>query len=252
MKILSIGNSFSVNAMKYLHQIARADGVNIKAVALYIGGCSLATHYKNMNNDARAYDIVYNGVNTGFNTSIREALQSDEWDVVTVQQGSWYSVDYDTYQPYLDALVKHIKIHSPKSKIMIHKTWSYRQGCDYQKQLGYSDQIEMYNALSEAYNKANADMGGVEMLLSGDVMQSLLKAGILDVHSDDIHANALGEYAMGLVWYKKLTGNSPLGNTFRDFCYEAFADEVKSSKINEIMTEENIAIAQKCADEVVK
>ena len=252
MKILSIGNSFSANATKYLHQIAKADGVHIKTVNLYIGGCTLATHYKNMNNDERAYGIYHNGVAVGFNTSIREALQSDEWDVVTVQQGSWYSVDYDTYQPYLDALVKYIKFHSPKSKIMIHKTWAYRQGCDYLKKLGYSDQIEMHNALSEAYDKANADLGGVEMLASGDVMQALLKAGILDVHSDDIHAYALGEYAMGLVWYKKLTGNSPLGNTFRDFCYEAFDDKVKSEKINEIMTEKNIEIAQKCADEVVE
>ena len=88
MKILSIGNSFSINAMKYLHQIAKADGVNIKAVALYIGSCSLATHYKNMNNDAIAYEIVYNGENTKLKTSIREALQSEEWDVVTVQQAS--------------------------------------------------------------------------------------------------------------------------------------------------------------------
>lgn len=252
MKILSIGNSFSINAMKYLHQIAKADGVNIKAVALYIGSCSLATHYKNMNNDAIAYEIVYNGENTKLKTSIREALQSEEWDVVTVQQASWHSVDYDTYQPYLDALVKYIKFHSPKSKIMVHKTWAYRQGCDYLKKLGYSDQIEMHNALSKAYEKANMDLGGVEMLVSGDVMQALLKAGISDVHSDDIHANALGEYAMGLVWYKKLTGNSPLGNSFRDFCHEAFDDEVKSKNINEVMTEENIKIAQKCADEVVE
>lgn len=252
MKILSIGNSFSLNAMKYLHQIARADDVNIKAVALYIGSCSLATHYKNMNNDARAYEIHLNGVFTGFYASIREALQSDEWDVVTVQQASWHSVNYDSYQPYLNALVEYIKFHAPKAKIMIHKTWSYRQGCEYLKKMGCDDQIEMYNALSKAYEKASAELGGLEVLASGEVMQALLKAGIPDVHSDDIHANALGEYAMGLVWYKKLTGNSPIGNSFRDFCYESFADEAKAKRIKEIMTEENIVLAQKCADEVVK
>ena len=48
MKILSIGNGFSQDAQKYLHALARHNGVRAKAVNLYIGGCSLRTHYLNM------------------------------------------------------------------------------------------------------------------------------------------------------------------------------------------------------------
>ena len=39
MKVLAIGNSFSNDAMRYLHGIAKADGVDMKTVNLFIGGC---------------------------------------------------------------------------------------------------------------------------------------------------------------------------------------------------------------------
>jgi hypothetical protein len=41
MKILAIGNSFSDDATGWLHQIAKAGGVDLKAVSLCIGGCPL-------------------------------------------------------------------------------------------------------------------------------------------------------------------------------------------------------------------
>lgn len=40
MKVLAIGNSFSNDAMRYLHGIAKADGVDMKTVNLFIGGWS--------------------------------------------------------------------------------------------------------------------------------------------------------------------------------------------------------------------
>ena len=50
MKILSIGNSFSEDAQRYLHQIANANGDDIFCANLYIGGCSLERHYNNIIN----------------------------------------------------------------------------------------------------------------------------------------------------------------------------------------------------------
>ena len=53
---------------------------------------------------------------TGIKVSIKQALQSDIWDVVTLQQASSLSVDYNTYQPYLNALADYVHIHAPKAK----------------------------------------------------------------------------------------------------------------------------------------
>ncbi|MGN1128615.1 MAG: DUF4886 domain-containing protein, partial [Candidatus Flemingiibacterium sp.] len=44
LKVLSIGNSFSQDAQRWLHDIAAADGVELLAKNLYIGGCSLERH----------------------------------------------------------------------------------------------------------------------------------------------------------------------------------------------------------------
>ena len=48
MKILSIGNSFSQDAQRYLHRLAKNEGVDMKTVNLYIGGCPLRSHYLNI------------------------------------------------------------------------------------------------------------------------------------------------------------------------------------------------------------
>lgn len=65
MKVLSIGNSFSQDAHRYLHSLAKADGVDLKVVNLFIGGCSLRTHYLNMLDDMATYSFEFNGENTG-------------------------------------------------------------------------------------------------------------------------------------------------------------------------------------------
>ena len=69
MKVLSIGNSFSGNAQRYLHRLAKHNGVNMRTVNLFIGGCSLETHYWNMLDDRDDY-IFFTFLNIIFNGSI--------------------------------------------------------------------------------------------------------------------------------------------------------------------------------------
>ena len=235
MKVLAIGNSFSQDAMRYLHRIAKADGTELKTVNLYIGGCPLSKHYENMNNDAAQYEFEFNGENTGIKVSIKQALQSDIWDAVTVQQVSNLSCNYDTYQPYLDALDKYITIHAPKAEHLVHQTWAYEQGSDRLcKELGYTYQSEMFNDIKSSYNKAAASMGDVRIIPSGETMQELIKAGVDKIHRDTFHAHlGIGRYAIALTWYEILTGNSAIGNKFRDFDVE--------------VSENDIKIAQECA-----
>ena len=77
MKILSISNSFSQDAQRYLHALAEHNGVNMKTVNLFIGGCTLYRHYSNMLDDRAEYDFGFNGEMTGIKVSIRQALTSD-------------------------------------------------------------------------------------------------------------------------------------------------------------------------------
>ena len=54
MKILAIGNSFSQDATRYLQDIAASAGENLFVRNLYIGGCSLEMHAKNITENAPA------------------------------------------------------------------------------------------------------------------------------------------------------------------------------------------------------
>lgn len=240
MNILSIGNSFSCDAQRYLHKIAKADGVLINSFNLYISGCSLSRHYRNMLSEKREYTLEMNGDSTGFNVSLKEALLNRNWDVITLQQASIESPNYNSYQPYLEKLAEYVRLCVPKAKIVIHQTWAYEQDSErLNNTAGYSDYRDMLNDIKEAYQKAAQDIRADFTIPSGEVFGALLENGIEKVHRDTYHASrGLGRYAIGLTWYKFLTGNDIGGNTFTNF------DEDVSS--------EEIAIAKKCVADVAR
>lgn len=124
MKILAIGNSFSEDATAYLYQIGKAGGKNLKVVNLYIGGCSLERHWKNVEVDIRDYDYQLNGNHTDGKISIKEALMEEKWDVVTLQQCSGQSGLKESYYPYIEKLSEYVTSLVPGAKQWIHKTWA--------------------------------------------------------------------------------------------------------------------------------
>jgi len=232
MNILSIGNSFSQDAQRYLHQIARVDGFKLNAFNLYIGGCPLSLHYRNMLSDERAYTLEMNGEGTGFKVSLKEALLNRDWDVVTIQQVSHKSPYYETYQPYLDTLVEYVRSCVPKTKIAIHQTWAYEQ--DSQRlnvELGYDNHTDMFKDIKRAYENAAKAVDADFIIPSGEVFQKMIASGIEKVHRDTFHASlGLGRYALGLLWYAILTGNDITGNMFCDFDEEISKTEIEIAK----------------------
>lgn len=219
MKILAIGNSFSKDATRYLHDIALADEVELKVVNLYIGGCSLETHIYNTKNNLSEYAYELNGQSTCEMISIKAALLSDTWDVVTMQQVSNKSINYQTFQPYLTELSQYVSKYAPQARQMIHQTWSYQDGSDrLTKELSYSNHTDMFNDLKNAYDRAAKDLGNLRIIPSGLAFQIATKNGLKNLHRDTFHASlGLGRYILGALWYEILTGNSIQSNSFSCF-----------------------------------
>lgn len=238
MNVIAIGNSFSQDATRYLHQIAKADNFNLKVVNLYIGGCSLETHWYNAENDLANYELELNGNQTGNMVSIKQALQSEKWDIVTLQQVSKQSTSYDTYQPYLNNLSLYVKKYAPDARQLIHQTWAYEQGSEkLTVEMGYKDQKDMFDDLKSAYQKAATELGGLKIIPGGECFQKALSKNVTNLHRDTYHASlGIGRYLLGLVWYKALSGRSVLDNTFCDF------DEPIDTGI--------IPVLKRCAEEV--
>ncbi len=232
MNVLSIGNSFSQDAQRYLHQIAAADGYPLNCFNLYIGGCSLSRHYRCMLSEARAYELEMNGMGTGFSVSLQEALLNRDWDVVTVQQVSGCSPRYDTYQPYLDKLVEYIRLCVPKAKIAVHQTWAYEQDSHrLNVELQYANADDMFRDVKAAYERAARDVGADLIIPSGEVFHELTTAGVKNIHRDTFHAHlGIGRYALGLTWYAALTGRCVADNTFSSFDVEVDENETELAK----------------------
>ncbi len=239
MNILSIGNSFSEDAQRYLHGIAKCAGTDLTTFNLYIGGCPLSRHYRNMLSGERQYTLQMNGESTGFPVSLSEGLLNRDWDVVTLQQASPKSPFYDSYQPYLSALAEYVRECAPKARIFIHQTWAYEDGFDRVGALGFNSRAEMFECVKSSYAKAAEDICADMIIPSGELLEALTATGVDRVHRDGFHAGkGLGRYAIALLWYAVLTGKDVESNSFSDF--------------DEEITDEEIGIAKRCVRELTK
>lgn len=223
MKILSIGNSFSQDAQHWLHDMAGADGVEIRAVNLFIGGCSLERHAANLRENSREYDLEINGGPSGGKVSIKEALEAEDWDAVTLQQASRDSGRPQSYVPYLLTLADYVRRTVPRAGLWIHQTWAYEQDSQHDGFLQYhSDQGEMFRRLTDAYEMASR-LTGAPLIRVGEAIQALrertaafdyAKTG-RSLCRDGFHLSLdYGRYAAAAVWYETLTGGDIRQNAF--------------------------------------
>ena len=228
MNILCIGNSFSQDATRYLHQIARADGVKLNAYNLYIGGCSLERHYRNMLSDGAAYQLDINGTSTPFFVSLKQALLAQSWDYISVQQASVQSDDFDNYEPFLTALCDYVRKCAPKAKLIMHQTWAYSNDSP---RLKYESHDAMFTKIRAAYEQAAGTIKADLIIRSGETMSALVAAGLEPVYRDGYHASyGVGRYALGLTWYKALTGADVSLNSFSDLDDDVSADMISTIK----------------------
>ena len=86
LRILAIGNSFSQDAVEqYLYELLKAEGIEAIIGNMYIGGCSLETHWANANGNQAKYSYrkIENGSKiTKANTTLETALKDDKWDYI--------------------------------------------------------------------------------------------------------------------------------------------------------------------------
>ena len=232
MQVLAIGNSFSSDSTRYLAQIARAQGENLTAINLFIGGCPLERHFRNMHTGKEAYSLYCNGTETGFFVSMDEAILSRAWDVITIQQASPSSFKKETYQPYLHALCEHIRALCPKAKLYIHETWAYEEGSTMlAKHYPDGTSLDMHRDVVRCYRESEKEEGFDGLIPSGELIRALLDNGVARIHRDGYHLSfGLGRYATALLWFRMLTGKSVAENTFCDFDEEISAEEIALAK----------------------
>lgn len=231
MRVLSIGNSFSQDAQYYLHDLSIQEGREIECINLLIGGCPLKLHWENTASDAKAYTMEVNGKTLpgAGQVSIREMLAAKDWDVITLQQASHDSGQFETYEPYLTDLADYIRKLVPGARLMIQETWAYEADSDHPEFQRYlKNQSVMYAALRNAYRRA-AESIHAPLIPVGDVIQALRDLpefdyahGGVSLCRDGFHLSmSLGRYAAAATWYMALQKKAAVGKMVP----ELFSDE---------------------------
>lgn len=213
-KILAIGNSFSEDATKYVYDIAKAAGIDVKVVNLYIGGCSLERHWTNIEENKGEYKYQLNGVITERYTSIEEVLMEDDWDYIITQQASHDSGWVDTYEPFLGLMVQYLKEKAPKAEVLLMETWAYEVDSRHWNYMRYNrNQAYMYERLKKSYYDM-AEKYGLRLIKCGDIIQAIrgkepfvVQNGGTSLCRDGFHMSLLyGRYILAAVWMKTLFG----------------------------------------------
>ena len=217
LKILAIGNSFSVDGMEHLFKVAMAYGYKREDVILgdlYIGGCSLKTHHENMKGDLPRYEY-YKNINNEWvitpETTLLTGVLDEEWDYITMQQVSQNSGQPDTFEPYLSELIEYVnsKKLNPSAKLVWHSTWSYAKDSTHGGFANYgNDQQAMYSAILDAAKHIKANYPAFSDIIPSSVAITNARKELGDnLNRDGFHLDlTYGRLTAALTWFTRITG----------------------------------------------
>jgi hypothetical protein len=250
VRLVTVGNSFSQNATRYLDDLVKAKGHTLIHKPLAIGGASMEVHW----DKAQLHEKDPSDAKGLYGKkSLRQELMGDAWDFVTIQQASIKSHNVDTYRPFARQLHDYIK----QAEIIVHQTWAYRiddpRFAKPSKSPGEpATQKEMYDGLSKAYRTIAKELG-LRIIPVGDAMYmadtdakwayqpdkkfdfkdamppalpnqlhslhtgwrwTAAKDGKKSLSMDGHHASAAGQYLGACVFFEVLFAESVVGNAF--------------------------------------
>lgn len=214
LKILCIGNSFSVDSMEYLYGILQDLGIKqIKLGNLAIGGCTLNTHCNNAKKDNPDY-LYYENVSGTWTVTegnvLSEYVKSENWDYISVQQASHDSGVPSTYRK-LPELLSLLAQMCPDARLVWNMTWAYQQDSTHGSFPKYdSDQATMYQKIISTVQDKVATEDKIDMIIPcGTAIQNARAGWIGDTLTrDGFHLSNTGRYIAALTFAQMLTGLS--------------------------------------------
>lgn len=237
LKILGIGNSFTIDGMTYLPQITYQNGLrNVVYATLEYGGASLQQHWDFYQNDETKYGFRTSNPSTGYwnkweetYKTLREALQYENWDVIVLQQASEYSGLYHTYQPYLNDLLDELALMAGNARVVFawQMTWAYGSNSDHPGFAYYDHDQKLMQQKIEESVRMMAQESGVDLIIpSGAIIQDLRASEYnrppADLTRDGTHLDlGIGCYAASAAWFETLVApvfrTTVVGNTFETY-----------------------------------
>ena len=215
ISVLMIGNSFSVDAARYTHQLSLGGEVEIELGVLYVGGCSLEQHVNFIKEGSSPYEWFINGESTGRYIALKDALSMKKWDYITLQQVSVYSGLEETFYPYIKELIKYVRDYQKDAQLVLHKTWPYETGFDSTNFAYYKyDRKTMYECINNTYAHVSKDLNINIIIRSGDIIEAAIEKYGEHFHKDGFHLNDIGRYLAALGFVHTFNNNQPIKDLY--------------------------------------
>ena len=231
LKVLAIGNSFSNDTTFYLEDIARAEGFeNVLVGNLYISGCTLQTHALNAESNLPAYKywMNYDGEwKTIESCTLEYALKDQDWDIITMQQGSTWSGKPNSYEPHLTKLIEYVNKTktNPNARLAWNMTWAYQSDFEKDMFVQYArNQDVMYHAIiTTVQSTVQAHEEFSYIMPCGTAIQNARTSYVGDTLTrDGYHMSDLGRVITSYTWLATFL-NEPL-------------KEINLTKVNDTLT----------------
>ncbi len=168
LRILSIGNGYSRDTLYYLDNLAALVGQSVDSAYLTLDNATLRYHARNVAQNAAEYNYYASATNnTATVSTINDVVESENWDIIMLQQGVEEAGMPNTYDADLRYLLDYLADAQPKAKVYWNMTWAHQQNTvnrteDF-KSLYDSEQGVMYNAIVNALDEyivgADAEFG---------------------------------------------------------------------------------------------
>ena len=144
LKVLTIGNSLSVDAGHMLGYICKLEGMeSVRIGTLYYGGCTQQQHANFLTNNTPEYRWYDTNITDLQNTAVEdtvpvvsmktadqitmyEGITMDDWDIIITQQGVWQAGQPETHEEDLETVIAYVRKHAtnPNAILMWNMNWA--------------------------------------------------------------------------------------------------------------------------------
>ena len=255
-RILSIGASFTSDAMTYLHDMLVKNGVpakDIDIVNAYVGGQTLKNHALHAEYELYTYERRTHGAKGSItsipNVKLKDIVSSNYWDYISIQQGADQAGNLAAYADEdIEYLLEFAKENckNPNVKIMFHLTWAYDEGTTQQSVWNSfnGNQMEMYTAITDAVQAKILPYEEFEIIIpSGTAIQNArtIFTKVL-TGGDGYHLNDFGKFIAGAMWLRQIYGSD------KGFNLDVF-NAPYQARNNTTISVSDMAIIAKCAED---
>lgn len=262
LKILSIGHSFSLDAMRtYLWDAFDAAGYNVTIGYLYYPSCSLEQHYHYIKDNSKTYEQYGKNENgkweTQYNVDALTALTDEDWDIVTFQPDPDYgqgnacycewgcnktiASDYVHFNDLVDMVKSKLAANGNTDvKFYYHLTWTWRADCYLYNSVskGYDQQTLWQAFIDATKNNVLTNKNVLGVIPCNTTIQNARTSWMGDTFNsegdkDGYHLNDKGDLAAALTWVSYFTGVKAskifVDCTYSEAEYAAIAEAVDNA-----------------------